>query len=804
MTFRVMYWFIERPEVVAAIIPIFFVLLYFIMKDYVVRERVSRLARVLLLISRTLIFFLLLLALASPYTHKQTVVQGEPFVKILLDNSSSFQIYDQDYAARLEKTLKQSLNAEVNRIGYDETSNLGDGLLDNLEKGESVLLVTDGNSNYGTTLGDVALHAARLNSSINAVRLEPLDYDASVRILGPDKVVADVESTFKVKIDSTMKDHGHNTIITFDNETLQSGTTKTEEFVFTKTFSSCYHQITASIDDKDYFPENNVYYKTIKVVKKPKIMFYTQRDAPILGILTKLYDVTITNELTSIDPAYLGLVLNDIPKELVESKVGMIKEFVSEGNGLFVIGGENSFDRGDYKGSNLETLLPVNVGAAEKKGEATNIVIVIDISGSTGASFGGNSVQDVQKALAVGLLDNINQLSNVGVVAFNTKPYLVSDLSPLKDKKDELEAKIKSLLFFGDTRIEIGIDAGRQLLNKTFGARNMLLLTDGLTGGLYYAQKAAEDANEKDNINIYAVSTGDNPDAPGTYFYGSSYVKAIAEAGHGTFLRANEAPQKIKVDFGEQTQGPDRNRFGLVTADQGHFITEEIDLKNPLVTGYNSVLPKSTAKTLVTLDSGEPILNAWRYGLGRVVTLALDDGTSYAGNLLNKDNSKLISRSVNWIIGNPERNEKEYVDIQDGVVNESIQVKLKTEFGLSSDKSDFYKIGENLYATTVKHQDTGFHYMLRATYAVNYKIEYELLNFNNELEGIAAATNGKVFDKEDFNGMVEAIKSQSKKSVDKKTYLRWPFLIAALVLFLIEVCIRKVAENRKRDKFDKR
>ena len=75
MTFRVMYWFIERPEVVAAIIPIFFVLLYFIMKDYVVRERVSRLARVLLLISRTLIFFLLfLITLGLPdSTPKQTI-----------------------------------------------------------------------------------------------------------------------------------------------------------------------------------------------------------------------------------------------------------------------------------------------------------------------------------------------------------------------------------------------------------------------------------------------------------------------------------------------------------------------------------------------------------------------------------------------------------------------------------------------------------------------------------------------------------------------------------------------------------
>src|SRR3989344_4330790 len=99
------------------------------MKDYVVRERVSRLARVLLLISRTVIFFLLLLALASPYTHKQTIVQGDPFVKILTDNSSSFQVYDQDYTGKLEAILKQSLNVEVKQIGYDETSNLGDGLL---------------------------------------------------------------------------------------------------------------------------------------------------------------------------------------------------------------------------------------------------------------------------------------------------------------------------------------------------------------------------------------------------------------------------------------------------------------------------------------------------------------------------------------------------------------------------------------------------------------------------------------------------------------------------------------------------
>ena len=81
---------------------------------------------------------------------------------------------------------------------------------------------------------------------------------------------------------------------------------------------------------------------------------------------------------------------------------------------------------------------------------------------------------------------------------------------------------------------------------------------------------------------------------------------------------------------------------------------------------------------------------------------------------------------------------------------------------------------------------------------MNYKAEYEEVNFNEELEKIVQSTGGKVFETNDISGIAEAISTQNRRVIEKKTYLRWPFIIAALVWYLIEVCIRRIAENRKK------
>ena len=65
----------------------------------------------------------------------------------------------------------------------------------------ATLLITDGNNNYGAQLGDVALYARRLNTSINVINVEAIEDDSSVIIYGPAKVTADVESTYTVVVD---------------------------------------------------------------------------------------------------------------------------------------------------------------------------------------------------------------------------------------------------------------------------------------------------------------------------------------------------------------------------------------------------------------------------------------------------------------------------------------------------------------------------------------------------------------------------------------------------------------------------
>src|SRR3989338_8925546 len=56
-------------------------------QDYL--NRTKKLKRFVLL-TRTIILLLLAVALASPYITKTKVIQGEPSIKILADNSTSF------------------------------------------------------------------------------------------------------------------------------------------------------------------------------------------------------------------------------------------------------------------------------------------------------------------------------------------------------------------------------------------------------------------------------------------------------------------------------------------------------------------------------------------------------------------------------------------------------------------------------------------------------------------------------------------------------------------------------------------
>ena len=78
----------DKPEFLLLIIPIFFVLLFLIRKDFVsVRDqegkKVKRTSsKIVIFFTRLVLFSLLIMALASPYIEKEKTTKGDPYLKI--------------------------------------------------------------------------------------------------------------------------------------------------------------------------------------------------------------------------------------------------------------------------------------------------------------------------------------------------------------------------------------------------------------------------------------------------------------------------------------------------------------------------------------------------------------------------------------------------------------------------------------------------------------------------------------------------------------------------------------------------
>ena len=100
------------------------------------------------------------IALASPHITTSVEIQGDPTLTILYDNSTSFDIYRSDSIDLFINEVRSRVPVTVRNIAEGEVSALGDSILSQLRGGESVLLITDGNNNYGRSFGDMISFAS--------------------------------------------------------------------------------------------------------------------------------------------------------------------------------------------------------------------------------------------------------------------------------------------------------------------------------------------------------------------------------------------------------------------------------------------------------------------------------------------------------------------------------------------------------------------------------------------------------------------------------------------------------------------
>jgi len=766
------------------LIPLALIFLIFFIRHTFVKGSEKRKLRWYVLLTRFLIITILIVALSAPYTVTKTTERKQSNVNILLDQSHSMKLFKDDSSILIEK-IKSATNLDVNliTIGSDFNSPIGNALLNNMIGNDNILLLSDGNSNRGKSLRDVLTFASTINSTVNIVELNPKENDASISIEGSKYVLGGLTNTFYIEVD-VVGNVDYKAVIKLNGKVIKefSGKESTIQEVELSMKEGA-HKLEAELITTDYNLENNKFYKSITVLDKPRVLYVSTESSPMEKIFKEIYDLDVKNSIPANLDQYFGVIINDQPASVLEPQTNKLTNFVLEGNGLMVLGGQRSYDKGSYDSSQFQTLLPTKVGVGEISNVTDlNIILVIDISVSSGVETEAGTVVNIEKAQAISVFNQLHPSDYLGVVAFNKEAHVISELKRVENQLDT-PSKISQLKNTGGTYMETALIEAERMLENAAGNKNIIIISDGKTKNPAQVSQQAIKLKQK-GINTFTVGVGPATD--------ELYLDSLALVGGGTYFKASSV-DKLSLIFGKE-RSVDKKEWMLTAYNQQHFIMSGVDL-NAKIYGFNQVVPKATAQMLVSTDSGNPILTTWRFGLGRVVSLTTDGGSRWGGNILKEGNSVIVSRAANWAVGDPRRKESLRLSISDGKLFENLEFKMYSEKIPTLKDVDLIQTDVNLYTGIIKPDSTGFFQIENEEFAVNYPREYQDLGLNPDLESIVKVTGGTILNVNDPDEIVEKIKKDNNKEIEDRNYFRHYYLPLVVIIYLIEILLRRKIKN---------
>jgi len=787
--------FLAHPHLLLLIIPVLAAAAYLIRKGH----------GKWILITRAIVFALLIVSLASPYELvTRTTVDESPSVTVISDLTGSMALFENGTGERVYDRLKSATPTRIHRITGNRSA-IGDAIAECARGNDNILLVSDCNNNYGLLLSDTIAFADGINTTVCAIRLAPQRNDLSVEIVGGKDVIVGSAQSFTIVVRQAMdgKDAGYRLSVwvdgakidgTYENPIVRSG--RENRIPISHTFDSVgSHTIKAEITPtgEDYRSENNVFYKSVHVAPKPTILLMTDRSSPLSQTLTELYETTTVSPAESLDPGkYLAVVLDNVhANDLDKGEIERLRAYLQNGGGLVVVGGDRAYDQGGYYGSPLgfEALLPVRSKESTGTGKNMGVVIVIDISGSVGTSSGSGSALSMEKALAISILRGISANDYIGVIAFNQNAYIVSPLTRGL-YKSAIEEDIVRLKHGGLTYLDVAQNAAFGMLAGYAGAKSVIVISDGQTKNADSCVSIARDMADS-GVTTYTVGVGETTD--------ESLMRSLAEAGGGIYYKPTES-ERLNVIFGDKPEEPadtTEGDFSVLVLNPNHFISEGVMLSGSL-TGYNTVTPKVGAQPLVTTSAGKPIVTAWMFGVGHVVSFATDDGSGWSGVLYSGENAAIISRMVNWVVGDPRRNDEVVITGDDVHLGEPAVIEVRSStipsMNLNGRRLELSQIDEDRYQASIPTDAPGLLDVSGYTIAVNYPLEFRDVGTLYDLQDMLKVFGGGVYDEDATLPLLDNMRAQSTRTVQEQEDLRLWFLLAAMLIFLCDVAVRRLRE----------
>ncbi|PWB53690.1 MAG: hypothetical protein C3F06_06130 [Candidatus Methanoperedenaceae archaeon] len=814
----------EHPYVLLLISPLILAGLYYI------RRGVSK----WIIISRIIILSLLIMALASPFSLGiNTVRDDAPKITVISDDTMSMDLFNKDLGKKVFDALQPKTPTKFREFAGIK-SPIGDEVIGASENNNLVLL-TDGNANYGKDLFDAISLVSQTGTRVFAVEQKPLHNDASVEIVSSKNIIIGNENVFNVVVRQAGNDLRYKLDVEIDGKSVYSDSVTQKEreksIPITGSFSALgSHKLKATITPatEDRFKLNNVFYRSVFVVPKPKVLAVTiDTGSPLYTITSGLYDATNTGSLPADLSPYKTVIIDN--KGAVEINADILRNFVSNGRGLVVVGGDMSYDKGKYNNSPIEAMLPIISRSGEFKGGRT-IIIVFDSSGSTATidSETGYSQIELIRANVNKIVKTIDRDSSLGLVAFGgniekKEINLMNNDAIRKEYEDWVQEIGPGQLGVNPTNFDDGLREAVEMFKKVSGTKELIMISDGalhadnMESGIKIVSNFKDQQISPQFIQLSTVFlTEKEKYAPS--IAGPSTYEDLAAAANKKILILNP-DERINIQTEKSSEAaptpaptPTTHEYPLATIDSNHFITKYLNI-TASITGYNDVIPKLGSDRLVATTRGKPILTTWGFGLGRVAAFTTDNGNPstdptrpWASEVYSGENSRLISSMINWAIGDPRPKEGDVVNAEDiwaGTAGKVIVTsdKQPPQVNLDGAPLELSRTGPTTYETSINLDNPNtenFHDLSGYGIAVNYPLEYREIGFNEKLKSVIESNGGRVYKEDEVEGLLFLdIKEKAVRTVNEPKSEKEPYLLAALVLFLTEVIIRRIKDYRK-------
>lgn len=701
----------------------------------------------------------LVLALSSPYLVQETSVDESSSITVIDDRSPSSEL--------MEKPSIEFDDIEVDRIevASGNQSDIENGLIRNLEPGKNYLVLSD----YQTDGHErVTEEFSSINASINFLQTD-MDTDHSVRIRGPESTVIGAENSFMVEVHSTEEEIPE-PVVHVNGETVNLEDLEEGSWSFDYSFNNeGDYTITSNINENGYYEENQEFNKVVNVRQKPQIATVGS-EGSLEENLEEFYRIDNFDSAPEDVEDYLTLILKE---EVVINDE--LREHVIEGNGLIQTGEISS---------TIDSILPVRESEEHDDSEGAQVVFAIDssvIAADCPSNVCFNPSEELTEettnqalAIAYSLIEELPMNNRVGAIAYQHEAYSIDEPRMLSTNRNFLLGEIEKIRPEGNALHHNGLKGAVEQLDTDEDEGNIIMITDANENPYnthHNTFEKAETVSSETDAQVITVGVGENPN--------QDFLESVAEKGNGFYL---DASQTNKLSFMFEAGGAADETVPLVAVNPSHYITENLDM-TATATNFHGVEPRRGADLLVTGTNGNPYLTTWNYGLGRVAQFTAGDTELSELTTYDPD---LLSRTVAWTVGDPDRNKDEWFEIESGREGDTIEARS------SENIQDFRRQGENLYVKELNPETTGIHEINNRKYAYNYRESIEEIGYNNKMSEAASRTGGKVYTQDQMDEIQDnLIDDSSSQKVEERNDLSSHLIALGLIILLGEIGFRK-------------